>query len=140
MPHVPPHISLYRNAWRDGDVYGGESCELTEHEFCVSTGIITVKKKRRKNPTSYKLLFRQKYKGLMLKMQSVDQDYSTSVPYLYTIIIIIININIIISVPHFTHLKLGYNHRCVKVIPIKVLCKTYFVFSSLECITLISVL
>lgn len=121
-------------------MYGGESCELTEHEFCVSTGIITVKKKRRKNPTSYKLLFRQKYKGLMLKMQSVDQDYSTSVPYLYTIIIIIININIIISVPHFTHLKLGYNHRCVKVIPIKVLCKTYFVFSSLECITLISVL
>lgn len=43
---VPPHISLYRNAWRDGDVYGGESCQLTEHEFCVCTAVIMVKKKR----------------------------------------------------------------------------------------------
>lgn len=65
---VPPHISLYRNAWRDGDVYGGESCELTEHEFCVCTAVVMVKKEE-KNPTSYKLLFRQKYKGLMLKTQ-----------------------------------------------------------------------
>lgn len=65
---VPPHISLYRNAWRDGDVYGGESCELTEHEFCVCTAVVMVKKEEKKL-TSYKLLFRQKYKGLMLKTQ-----------------------------------------------------------------------